>query len=135
MYVDRRIRELVDFAKVKFGLNNYYLQRHQFYRSINILNETVYTLSMEWFPNHVIDHEDDGSNPEGTASIEINVNNRKFKGAIFVMGKSYAENEIMFANRNTEDIIKWVEDETGLTEEKYFNGDKIQLNRRRLFKL
>ena len=75
---------------------------------------------MEWFPNHVTEQEDDGSNPEGTACIEINVKTRKFESAIFVMGKSYAEDGIMFANRNTEDIIKWVEDETGLTYGKQF---------------
>ena len=79
---------------------------------------------MEWFPNHVTEQEDDGSNPEGTASIEINVKSRKFKSAIFVMGKSYAEDGIMFANRNTEDIIKWVEDETGLTYGKQFQIHK-----------
>lgn len=28
---------------------------------------------MEWFPNHVTEQEDDGSNPDGTAIIEINV--------------------------------------------------------------
>lgn len=122
--MDSRIQELVDFTKAKFGLNNYYLKRHQFYRSINILNETVYTLSMEWFPNYETEHEDDDSNPEGTASIEINVNNRKFKSAIFVMGKSCAENGIMFANRNTEDIIKWVESETGLTYGRQFQIHK-----------
>jgi hypothetical protein len=121
--MDRRIQELVEFTKTKFGLNNYYLQRHQFYRSINIFNETVYTLSMEWFPNHTV-QEDDGSNPEGTACIEINLNNHKFKSAIFVMGKSNAENGIMFANRNTEDIIKWIEDEMGLTYGRQFQIHK-----------
>ena len=77
---------------------------------------------MEWFPNHITEQEDDGSNREGTASIEINMKNRKFKSAIFVMGKTYAEDGIMFTNRNTENIIKWVEDETGL---KY--GEQFQI--------
>lgn len=48
--MDVRIQELIDFTKTKFGLDNYYLQRHQFYRSVNIFNETDYILSMEWFP-------------------------------------------------------------------------------------
>lgn len=68
---DVRIKELVEFAKKKFGLNNYYLQEYQFHRSVNFFNETVYTLSMEWFPNHAV--QEDGSNPEGTASIEIDI--------------------------------------------------------------
>lgn len=117
--MDVRIQELIDFTKTKFGLDNYYLQRHQFYRSVNIFNETDYILSMEWFPNHAL-QEDDGSNPEGTASIEIDLKSRKFKSAIFVMGKSYAKDGVMFANLHTKDIIKWVEDETGLTYGKQF---------------
>lgn len=121
--MDLRIQELIDFTKTKFGLDNYYLQRHRIDRNVNIFNETVYTLSMEWFPNHAV-QEDDGSNPEGTASIEINLKSRKFKSVIFVMGKSYAKDGIMFANFHTEDIIKWVEDETDLTYGKQFQIHK-----------
>jgi hypothetical protein len=122
--MDLRIKELVDFTKNKFGLNNYFLKGHQFYRNINIFNETVYTLSMEWFPNHEAEHEDDDLNPEGTACIEINVKSRKCERAIFVGGKSYAEVGFTFSNLNTEDIIKWVEGETGLTYGKQFRLEK-----------
>ncbi|MBB6447970.1 hypothetical protein [Bacillus benzoevorans] len=118
--MDRRIQELIDFTKIKFGLENYYLQRHQFERSVNIFNETVYIFCMEWFPNHVTEQEDDGLNPEGTAVIEINVKSRKFERAIFVSGESYAEAGITFSNLKTEDVIKWVEGETGLTYGKQF---------------
>ena len=41
------------------------------------------------------------------------------------MGKSYAEEGVMFTSHNTEDIIKWVEDETGL-----MYGEQFQLERR-----
>ena len=51
--MDIRIKELVELTQKKFGLSNYYLQEHQFYRSVNEFNETVYTLSMEWFPNQL----------------------------------------------------------------------------------
>ena len=122
--MDSRIQELIDMTRIKFGLHHYYLQRHSFSRYVNIFNETVYRFEMEWFPNHVTEQEDDGSNPEGTASIEINVKSRKFESAIFVMGKTYAEDGIMFANHNTEDIIKWVEDETGLT-----YGEQFQIHK------
>ncbi|MFD2193455.1 hypothetical protein [Oceanobacillus bengalensis] len=122
--MDSRIKELIELTKTKFGLNNYYLQRHQFDRSVNIFNETVYTLSMEWFPDHVTVQEDGDSNPEGTASIEVNLKNCTFNSAIFVMGKSYAENGIMFVSRHKEEIIKWVEDETGLTYGKQFQIHK-----------
>ncbi|MCM3764926.1 hypothetical protein [Neobacillus niacini] len=122
--MDRRIQELIEFTKIKFGLSNYYLQRHRLYRNVNIFNETSYTLSMEWFPKHETVHEDDDSNPEGTASIEINVNTRKFESAIFVLGKTYAKDGITFANLDTKAIIKWIEQETGL---KY--GKQFQLHK------
>ena len=122
--MDGRIQELIEFTKEKFGLDNYYLERHSLYRNVNIFNETVYTLCMEWFPNYVTEQEDDGSNPEGTASIEINVTTRKFESAIFVMGKSYAKDGITFADHNTNNIIKWVEQETGLIYGKQFQLHK-----------
>jgi hypothetical protein len=122
--MDIRIKELIDFAKIKFGLDNYYLQRHSLNRNVNVLNETVYTLSMEWFPNEVSEQEDDDTNPEGTAVIEIDVNSRKLESVIFVMGKSIANDGVTFAALNTEDIIKWIEDETGLTYGKQFQLEK-----------
>ena len=119
--IDVRIKELVEFAKKKFGLNNYYLQEYQFHRSINFFNETVYTLSMEWFPNDAV--QEDGSNPEGTASIELDITSRKFKSAIFVNGKSFSVDGVKFSN-NRDDIIKWVENETGLQFDKQFKIHK-----------
>lgn len=113
--MDRRIIELIDFTKTKFGLDDYYLQTHRLYRNVNIFNDTVYTLCMEWFPNHVSKQEDDGLNPDGTAVIEIDVNSRNLKSVIFVGSKSYVKSGVMFANLHTNDIIKWIEQETGLT--------------------
>ena len=124
LQVNRRIQELIDFTKEKFGLENYYLERHSLSRNVTIFNETVYTLCMEWFPNHVTEQDEDGSNPDGTAVIEINVNTRKLESAIFVMGKTYAKDGITFANLDTKTIIKWVERETGLTYRKQFQLHK-----------
>ncbi|MFJ8235332.1 hypothetical protein ACIQ34_06215 [Ureibacillus sp. NPDC094379] len=121
--MDVRIKELVEFAKEKFGLNNYYLQEYRFQRSVNIFNETVYTLSMEWFPDHAV-QEEDGANPEGTASIEMDIKSRKFKSAIFVMGKSFAIDGVRFSNLKKDEIIKWVEIETGLQHGKQFQIHK-----------
>lgn len=121
--MDTRIKELIDFAKTKFGLDNYYLERHSLDRNINIFNDTVYTLCMEWFPNHVEKQEDDDLNPEGTAVIDIDLNSKKFKSAIFVGGKSFA-NGITFRNTDTNEIIKWIEHETGLT-----YGEQFQLHK------
>lgn len=122
--MDRRIQELIDFTRKKFGLENYRLQRHRLYRDVNIFNETVYTLCMEWFPAHVTEHEDDGSNPEGTAVIEIDLNSNKFARVIFVEGKSYSQDGISFVNSKINDIIQWIERETGLKYGKHFKLHK-----------
>ncbi|PMC33865.1 hypothetical protein CJ195_26450 [Bacillus sp. UMB0899] len=117
--MDTRIKELVDLTKKKFGLENYYLQSHDIYRRVDFFNNTIYTLCMEWFPTHET-IEEDGSNPDGTAVIEIDLHSYKFTSAIFVMGKTYAHNGISFANSTKNDIIKWIENETGLVYEKQF---------------
>lgn len=77
-------------------------------------------------PNHVTEQEDDGSNPEGTAVIEVNLNTGKFESAIFVMGKTYAKDGVTFANHNVNDIIKWIEQETGLSYGKQFQLHKVE---------
>lgn len=118
--MDSKTKQLMDFAKAKFGLNNYYLQRYRFDREITPVNETVYTLSMEWFPNHADGQQEEDLNPEGTAVIELEVHRQKIKSVTFVKGKTYAQEGIVFPNRNTQDIIRWVEAETGLTYGKQF---------------
>lgn len=121
--MDERIKRLVDFTKEKYGLDHYYLKRHSFDRDINIRNETIYTLSMEWFPKYITEHEEDDSNPEGTAVVEIEVETNKTKHIIFVGGKTYARG-ISFKGYDRNDIIQWIEDETGLT-----YGSQFQLQK------
>lgn len=112
--MDDRIRQLIDAAKSKFGLNSYFLHNYSFERDVNIYNETVYRLCMEWLPEHMAEKEDDGSNPEGTAAIEVDLKTGRYKSVIFVMGKTYAENGTAFREGKRDDVIKWVEAETGL---------------------
>lgn len=115
--MDERTQELIDFTREKFGLCNYFLERYSYNRSVNIFNETVYSFSMEWFPNHA-EQVDEDENPEGTAVIEIDIHSRKFQSVIFVMGQTYAKNGVTFADKN--DIITWIEQETGLMYEQQF---------------
>ncbi len=122
--MNSRVQELINFTKTKFGLASYYLARHHFHRNVNILNETIYTLCMEWFPNHVIEKVDNDSNPDGAAFIEINVNSGRFERAIFVMGKTYAVDGVSFPELDLTEITKWIEQETGLTYGKQFQIDK-----------
>lgn len=111
--IKNKQKELIDFTKKKFGLDDYYLKHDELYRDVNIFNETIYILSMAWFPNHITEREDDDSNPEGVAVIDIEVQNRKFHNAIFVGGKSFG-NGISFYNDDVNTVINWVEQETKL---------------------
>ncbi|HZH61340.1 MAG TPA: hypothetical protein VEY70_17590, partial [Metabacillus sp.] len=45
----------------------------------------------------------------------------KFTSVIFVMGKTYAQNGVSLAHFTKNDIINWIEQETGLTYGKQFN--------------
>lgn len=110
--MDERTQELIDLTKEKFGLWDYSLERSSFNRSVNIFNETIYTFSMEWFPNEVAEPVDEDENPDGTAVIEIDIHSRKFQSVIFVMGQTFAKNGVTFTDKK--DIIKWIEQETGL---------------------
>ncbi|WP_245831014.1 hypothetical protein [Sediminibacillus massiliensis] len=121
---DRRIAELIDFTRKKFGLKNYYLKRRQLCRRVNYLNETIYTLDMEWFPDHVVELGEDGTNPPGTAVIEIEIHTRKVTSVIFVMGKTYASEGIHISGQYKEEVIGWVEQETGLVYGEQFHLDK-----------
>ncbi len=116
--MDSRIQAFVDQAKSTFGLGNYYLHHHSLWRNVNHFNETSYTLCLEWFPNGT-ESDEDGSNPEGTAIIEYNVNTGKLETAIFVRGETYAQDGITF-NGGTEEVIKWIQQETGLTYNEQF---------------
>lgn len=113
--MDARVQELIDFIRTKFGLHHYDLKRHRFARHVNLFNQTVYTLSMEWFPDPIIAQEDEDLNPDGTAVIDIDVKSRRVQNVIFVGGKTYARGGIAFAGLDKNGMIQWIEQETGLT--------------------
>lgn len=120
--MDRRIKELVNATKTKFGLDNYYLQRHTLDRTVNIDNETNYTLAMEWFPNHETDPTEDDLNPDGTAVIEMDIHRQQYESVIFVGDTSFA-NGVQLSLSDQSDIINWLEQETGLVYNEHFTRD------------
>ncbi|WP_139997546.1 hypothetical protein [Paenibacillus paridis] len=87
-----KIEPYIEWAIFKFGLEHYTLERHDLYRSINQFNETVYSLSMEWFPvHHTQQAQDDPDyNPIGTAVIDLDIGRSVANSIVFVGGKSYA---------------------------------------------
>lgn len=122
--MDIRIKELVDVTQQTFGLDNYYLQSHEFYREVTMLGGTDYFLSMEWFPSHVTEWKED-CNPEGTAVITIDLQSRNYKSVIFVDGKTYA-NGTPFQHIDLNGVIQWIEAEEGIVYGKQFHLMKEQ---------
>jgi hypothetical protein len=118
--MDARIKELVDFAKNQWGLTEYYLGRHRLFRRLMLDGETLYLLNMEWFPNIYADWTDEEENPEGTASIDINIHTKEFQSVIFVQGLTYAEKGVVFANNDIKEVKDWLTAFTGLNMEKDF---------------
>ncbi|MDM5319186.1 hypothetical protein QUF57_04200 [Bacillus pumilus] len=119
--LNANIQQLIDQAKAKFGLEFYYLKRHSFHRYVNMFNETIYTLNMEWFPSHEAESEDDDLNPDGTAVIEVNLNTGQIESVIFVMDKTYAQHGVTFKRPYPAHIIQWIEQETGLIYGEHFH--------------
>ncbi|WP_111291945.1 hypothetical protein [Bacillus safensis] len=119
--MNANIQQLIDQTKAKFGLDLYYLKRHRFHRDVNMFNETVYTLNMEWFPSHESEPEDDDLNPDGTAGIDVNLNTGQVETVIFVMGKTFAKNGVTFESPYPAHVIQWIEQETGLIYEEHFH--------------
>lgn len=114
-----RINELIQHTKEKLGLQDYYLYRSDVRRSATILGDTVYTLSMEWFPNHEQDLLDEDLNPTGTAVVEVDFHTGLFTTAIFVGGISYAEG-VKLSIEDSNAVVRWIESETGLQEGTHF---------------
>ncbi|MBY6087349.1 hypothetical protein [Priestia flexa] len=114
-----RINELIQHTKEKLGLQDYYLYRSDVRRSATILGDTVYTLSMEWFPNHEQDLLDEDLNPTGTAVVEVDFHTGQFTSVIFVSGISYAEG-VKLSIEDSNAGVRWIESETGLQEGTHF---------------
>ncbi|MFW5438633.1 hypothetical protein [Paenibacillus apiarius] len=119
--MDITIKEIIAATRHKFGLDNYYLHSHELYRDVNVFNETMYSLSMEWYPSHIMEQEEEGLNPTGTAVIQYDLGARQYKSVIFVQGKSYA-NGPTYQDISLGEIIKWVEAEAGIV-----YGEQFQL--------
>ncbi|MFC4402192.1 hypothetical protein [Gracilibacillus xinjiangensis] len=115
--MDQRLKDLEDWIKEKLGLDQYYLKRSSISRKLNTYQQTKYIYCMEWFPVNIAEHvEDEDLNPEGTASVEVDIHTKKIESLIFVGKTSFAN--IRF-EPHTENIIDWVEKETGINHDQY----------------
>ena len=85
--MNANIQQLIDQTRMKFGLDHYHLKRHGFYRYVNMFNETIYKLNMEWFPPYETEPEVDDLNPDGTAVIEVNLNTGQVESAVLLWAR------------------------------------------------
>lgn len=121
--MNETLQHLIDDTRKKFGLDDYRLKNYEYYRNVNMFNETIYKLCMEWFPPHETIPVDEDLNPDGTAVIEVNLNTGKVESAVFVRGKTYAKEGVCF-DSGQNDAIKWIEQETGLIYGEHFHLHK-----------
>lgn len=115
--MDPRIRDLAHEIQEKYGLRDYRLHRWEILRDIDDLGETEYRLSMEWHPHSVGQWNDETHNPEGTAYVEVDIRSGKLKRLIFSGGVTHADGPTF---QRKEEIIRWIEKETGLSGGKQF---------------
>lgn len=111
--IDNQLNELIEYTKETWGLVPYYIGRHHIYRKLTADFQTIYILNMEWFPSTYADWVNKEENPEGTASIDINFHSKEFLNAIFVEGKTYAENGVVFPNKERNEVEQWLSTITG----------------------
>lgn len=122
--MDERIQAIADRARIEFGLENYYLARHAIYQK---RNGRDYELNMEWFPNDYDGPLEEDMNPDGTASIDYNIQQGRFQSVIFTMGTTYSTAH-PFKAKTIEEAAAWLERQTGLIYEQDFFAEQASEN-------
>ncbi|MGG3449832.1 hypothetical protein [Domibacillus aminovorans] len=112
--MNEQIQQWIDMVQDKFGLGLFTRYTTTTGYEKNDLNETDYTLTMEWLPPGFEDRTEEDLNPEGTAVIEIDVKTGRLKTAIFSGGKA-PQRGLSFLTGDKDEIVRWIEQETGWT--------------------
>ncbi|MGV2619561.1 UNVERIFIED_CONTAM: hypothetical protein N8J90_00180 [Halobacillus marinus] len=108
--MEQRLEGLAEQVKEQFGLRDYTLAREHIHRRVGPNRETQFIYSMEWFPSDS-DQDDEDLNPEGTASIEVDVHTGQLQHVIFVGGVTHAESIVLDDEAK---VRRWIETETGV---------------------
>lgn len=122
--MDERIQAIADRARIEFGLENYHLARHVIFQK---RNGKDYELNMEWFPNDYDGAHEEDINPDGTASIDYNIQQGRFQSVVFTMGTTYSTAH-PFKEKTIEEAAAWLERQTGLTYEQDFFVEQASEN-------
>lgn len=122
--MDKRVQAIADKARMEFGLDHYHLGRYSFYPK---RNGTDYELNMEWFPNNTDTPIEEDINPDGTASIDYNIQQERFQSVIFTMGITFSTAR-PFTKKTIEEAAAWLERQTGLVYEQDFFAKQASEN-------
>ncbi|MEN2466264.1 hypothetical protein [Ornithinibacillus sp. JPR2-1] len=119
--MNEHVKEIANKLQQEYGLEQYVLKREHIFSETTQENQTNYILSLEWFPVHQSE-ENEEYNPEGTAVLEVNLHTNELKQLIFVNDVSYAT-EGIFPPPEIESVIEWVEEKTGMMFGRQFKLD------------
>ena len=112
--MNNQLAEWIEMIQVKFGLDGYTCFDTSTAYEKNDWNRTNYRFTTEWLPPGHTGREEDESNPKGTAVVELDAKTGRLNSAIFVGGEA-PNHGLCFLTGNKEEIIRFVEQETGWT--------------------
>ncbi|WP_046174262.1 hypothetical protein [Domibacillus indicus] len=112
--ISGQLQQWTDIIQGKFGLGEYICFETITTYEKNDWNETDYRFTTEWLPPGAAGRSEDESNPKGTAVIELNARTGGLNSVIFVGGKA-PKHGMTFLTGEKEEVIRWVEQETGWT--------------------
>lgn len=109
-----QLQQWIEMIKDKFGLGDYTQYSVTAGYEKNDWNKTDYRFTTEWLPPGVEERTEEDLNPKGTAVIELDPKTGRLKSAVFVGGKAPVRG-LAFLTGDKEEVIRWVEQETGWT--------------------
>lgn len=112
--MNNQLAEWIEMIQVKFGLDGYTCFDTSTAYEKNDWNRTNYRFTTEWLPPGHAGREEDESNPKGTAVVELDAKTGRLNSAIFVGGEA-PKHGLCFLSGNKEEVIRFVEQETGWT--------------------
>jgi hypothetical protein len=126
MIQDVRLQRLAERCRECLGLGAYELHAFRLHPERGVRG-FIPVLVMEWFPKGVEMSGEEGINPEGTAVVEADLRNGRLRRVVFVGGKTWAD-KLRFRRDGGEQLIGWLERETGLEYERHFRLKRHEEN-------
>jgi len=119
MEKDNRVLEIIQYIKLKYDLTQYEVQNWEVISNITCNRETVYILHMQWVDTSLLINGNDINNSDHALFIEVDLASKQLKNVVN-RGSQLHSNKLKFDLAHKDDIIKWIEEETGLAYKKQF---------------